>query len=438
LDYQRQLNRHRRFSMGELTMGKRREEGMVAIWGAITFLFIVGAVAFAADTSGFFKSARADQTTADLACLAGALELPMKDQALDISAENVKVNFPRVASGTPDKSVPDQATITVGGNVVVINTNWDGDPQKMRVHVTSAEPRTFSRIWGSADVPVVQQAICVATPAVAGAGNLPFGAMPGGYSGGLQDCPSNPNPGNCGPLVIPRDDVNGVGPTLINNIWKGADRLLDDWLGPVTGSTMNCGSVNAGDTCHIIQSDTGVSAAHLGQGFINRLSNDPGASQTFTYRGNVMNADTPAQILGSAPTPLTVALGSQPGWWIPSLWGDWPSELGQHYWYDGVVAKCDSPRLARIPIITDNMSWNIGDAPGSWPGKKTVKIVGFFDVIVIDPNGPSDFQGSGNLKTSSAIIMWYGPNAVCSDGRDIGQLNGAAGSGSVDVKLVAS
>jgi hypothetical protein len=424
--------------MGELKMRKRREEGMVAIWGALTFLFLVGAVAFAADTSGFYQSARVDQTTADLACLAGAQELPGDAAAArTIAAENARANFPRVASGAANTGT-DQLMISAGGHEVLINTNWTGDPLKMRVRVTSAEPRTFSRIWGNADVAVRQEAICIATPSGAGAGNLPFGAMPGGYGGGLQDCPSNPNPGNCGPLVIPRDDVNGVGPTLINNISNGADRLLDDWLGPVTGATMNCGSVSAGDTCHIIQSDTGVSASHLGQGFINRLSNDPNASQTFTYRGNVMNSDTPAQILGGAPTPLTVALGSQPGWWIPSLWGDWPSELGVHYWYDGIVAKCDSPRLARIPIITDNMNWNIGDAPGSWPGKKSVKIVGFFDVIVIDPNDPSDFQGSGNLKTSSAIIMWYGPNAICADGRDIGQLNGAVGSGSPDVKLVAS
>jgi hypothetical protein len=81
---------------------------------------------------------------------------------LTIASENVKANFPRVATATPVMT-SNQATLTLGGNVVVINTSWGGDAKKMRVEVTSSEPRTFSRIWGSSNVPVRPSDMCVAS-----------------------------------------------------------------------------------------------------------------------------------------------------------------------------------------------------------------------------------------------------------------------------------
>lgn len=31
----------------------------------------------------------------------------------------------------------------------------------------------------------------------------------------------------------------------------------------------------------------------------------------------------------------------------------------------------------------------------------------------MNPNDPSDFQGSGNLKKADGIVMWWGPNTEC-------------------------
>ncbi len=180
-------------------MTRRKDAGMAAIWLAIVLLFLFGAAALAADSSGLFRMARFDQTTADLACLAGAQELPgSPSTALTIASENVKANFPRVASATPVYT-SNQAQLTVGGNVVTINTNWTGDPKKMRVLVTSSETRGFSRIWSTTNVPVTQQAVCIANPAAGGPGMMPVAALPGAFSGDLFDSAAKVT-GNCGAI----------------------------------------------------------------------------------------------------------------------------------------------------------------------------------------------------------------------------------------------
>jgi hypothetical protein len=62
------------------------------------------------------------------------------------------------------------------------------------------------------------------------------------------------------------------------------------------------------------------------------------------------------------------------------------------------------------------------------------------DIIVLDPNDNSDFTGNGNgqaAKTVTSDIIWYGPNAVCSDGSPLGVLNGITETFVPKVKLVA-
>jgi hypothetical protein len=424
-------------------MKSRKDEGMVAIWGAITFLFLVGAVAFAADTSGFFKSARADQTTADLACLAGVQSLPgQPTAALDYAEANVRTNFPRIASGTVTNAA-DQRTITLGGHQVVINTNWSGDPKKMRVEVTSAEPRTFSRIWGSADVPVRQQAICSTTQGMIGGGTLPFAAGTLGYQGGLQDCGQKViNPGNCGQIRVPHEGVNGNNNTLEENIASGLDRLLAPWLGPPGSGYELCDNVGAGDTCNEFEADPGT-GGKVGLGFQNRLANVSGADCVFFFNGRNLNCDSPSQILGSSPTPIMTQFSSgAPGWWEPTLYGPWDAaNTTNHYWYNGVVAKCDSPRIGAVPIASSNLNWNIGDPFSGWNGSSDdLKVVGMYDIIIVKPNQAGDFQGASgnNLKNATSWIIWYGPGARCQDGTPLGALNGVFGGGPKEIKLVAS
>ncbi len=422
-------------------MSRRNEAGMAAVWLALVLLFLVGAVALAADSSGFFRVARVDQTTADLACLAGAQSLPDSTDALDHAVANAKTNFPRVAAATPVITA-NQAVLTVGGNVVTINTNWGGDAEKMRVHVRSAEARTFSRIWGSADVPVTQEAICTATPGRIGGGTLPFAAGTLGYMGGLQNCADKVlNPGNCGQILVPHDGISGNNNIIEENIAVGLDRLLEPWYGPPGSGYAACTSVGSGGTCHQVETDPGT-GGKIGLGFQRRLSNTSGSTCTFSYNSRTLDCDTPLQILGAAPTPLMTAFPTKPAWWEVSLHGAYnAANTTNHYWYNQTVAKCDSPRIGAIPIATGNLNWNVGDVFSGWNGRKDVKVVGTYEVIVVEPNDPGDWQGAAgnNLKNANGYVMWYGPNAVCSDGRPIGQLNGVPpGSGEREFKLVAS
>jgi hypothetical protein len=54
-----------------------------------------------------------------------------------------------------------------------------------------------------------------------------------------------------------------------------------------------------------------------------------------------------------------------------------------------------------------------------------MKIVGWWDHS--RPDDARDFLGPGNLKASSAIVMWCGPSARCAAGGSYRLLNGASG-----------
>jgi hypothetical protein len=389
------------------------EQGFAAVWVAITLLFLMASAALAVDVAGFYETARTDQTTADLACLAGIPNLPeAAATARAAAAENVQRNFPSLAAASAT-TVGSTLTLSDGaGNTAVITTPVGSDNAKMQVVITETDPAIFGRAIGANQVPVTQEAFCKVFSG--GGGDVPFGALPGGWAGGMQaPNPCGENSGNCGPLVIPRNDVN-PGNWLIKNISDGADRDLRPWLGPIAGA-VDCDNVGSGGTCSIVSTDTGVSSAHLGQGFVDRFANDPGRSCTMVVAGQNLNCDSPAQVLGAAPTSLFTAMGSQPAWWEPSLFGPWTAaNTDAHYYWDDVIAKCDSPRLASMPIISEDLGWDIGDPPPTWPnGKKDVKIVGRYNIIITNPNQASDWHGNGNLKEAASIIMWFGPNARC-------------------------
>lgn len=112
----------------------------------------------------------------------------------------------------------------------------------------------------------------------------------------------------------------------------------------------------------------------------------------------------------------------------------------QHYFYNGVVEKCDSPRLASVPIVSPNLNWNYGDSHSGWDnGSTELKIVGFVDVIVEEPYDSGDWTGQSNFHTAGASVIWFGPDATCGeDGPEIGMLNGAPLFEGVDwVRLIA-
>lgn len=415
------------------------EQGAAALLVAAALLFLLGAAALAVDTSSFYQDARTDQTTADLACLSGVAELPDANAAITAAAEIVTLNWPEKALGAPVVSGTVGVMSDGAGNTVTIDANHDGNDDEMSVVVSEQADTDFAAAIGASQVTVTQDAVCQANSTGGGGGTLPFGAITGGWTGPLQiNPPCGPSSGNCGALWITRDDTSGTAATLIKNISDGSDRMLEGSLGSAS-SAVACSSVSAGDTCHIVETDTGVSASHLGNGFFDRL-NKPGATCTFSYKGVTLDCDTPSQILGGGWTPLMTQFPSAPAWWDTRLYGAYnATNTNKHYWYDGTVAKCDSPRRGAVPIVTSNLNWDLGDAHTGWPnGKKDMKIVGMLDVIVEEPYDSGDFKGNKNLKTAAASVIWYGPNAKCANGAAVGILNGVpAGGGSTSVKLVA-
>jgi len=393
------------------------DRGFSAVWVALVMLFLLGSAALAVDASGAFQTARTDQTTADLSCLAGAKELPQDpDAAIDVAAIYVELNWPQMAGATLTKTLPTATLDDGNGNVVEFDASYGGDDSKMWVGVTEQSETWFARAIGVDSVTVFQEAWCRVLETSVG-GGLPFGATPGGFNGDLQ----NLNPcetGNCGPLFIPRDDVSGGGPTLIKNIAEGPDRLLQASWGS-SAAAVSCSLVSAGQACHLVQTDTGVSAAHLGEGMLQRLEDtEPPANCTFIFKGSRrINCDLPAQVLGSTPT----ALSSRPTAWDDRLHGDFDNiDTSNHYYFEGAIAKCDSPRLGFMPIVSQDLEWKPGDPLPPFPnGKKDMKVVGFYWVIIRNPNVANDWKGNGTLKVSTIDIIWFGPKTTCENGDSI-------------------
>lgn len=423
-------------------MQRNSDRGVAAIFVAVTLLFIVGAAAIAVDASGAFNTAQTDQNTADLACLAGVRELPDTTAAINQTVSYVTANWPEM-SGQSLTITGKTATYTDGtGNTVEIDAEYNGDPAKMQVVIYEQSDTYFSKSLGANQVQVSQEAYCRGLSAGGGLGLLPVGVLPGGFAGNLFG-PAPCSTGNCGGL-----DFGSGANSFEDALENGVDRALAKHHGnaanpdPDSGELpVHCDSVGSGDGCHMAKTKTGQMAGPLGAGLAARFSDTSGSSQTFTYKGNQYDADTPSQVLGASPTNMYTQFGSTaPSWWIPSLHGPWDSSyLAGHYWYDGVVAKCDSPRKAQVPIVVHDDDWDIGDGNPGWPsGTKTMKIIGFLDVIIKDPNDSGDFQGNSSLKSFSADIIWYGPNAVCSDGSPVGVINNVIGTGDTTVLLVDS
>jgi hypothetical protein len=425
----------------------RPEQGFAAIWTAVVLLFLVGATALAVDTSGFFRAARADQTGADLACLAGVKELPGNVTGALTQAEgNVKNNFPRVSAGTA-VTVGNDRTITVGGNVVLIQANYLGDTHKMRVRITSSEGRHFSRVWSSTNVPVVQEAVCTSIVVASGPGVMPVAALPGLFNGDLFNCAAKVT-GNCGAIDA------GTG----SNDWRdaldnGIDADLEKHHGNWTSADADTGHVGTqcsppafANSCNANDTETGNMTGPFNQGMRNRLSDITGAS---CIEGGDFNCDSLAQVIGTQPGTLSDAQNGGawgaggPSWWQSSLYGAYTSAKPLQYYYDGDIAKCDSPRLATIPIMNYSggsgvpNNWNLGGAAGTWPnGRKTMKIVGFYTVYIREPDHRNDVgNGNGNgLGQIVADILWFGPNATC-NGQPVQFFGGPPVDGGI--KLVA-
>jgi hypothetical protein len=392
--------------------------------------------ALAVDVSGFYREATAEQSAADMTCLAGVRDLPQSPgDALDHAVGIAKQNWPEIASETAAIDlIAGTAILDNGkGDAVTIVAGYGGDATKMAVTVTQQTPTQFGKVVGADNVQVTQEAYCK----VQGLhiGDLPFGAIPGGaFDGELQTGDLCDN-GNCRPLELPREDGTGAGVWFIRNVAIGGQAQLFPVKAAVPPASLTVCAPFSGP-CTIIDQDQGVSTGQLSDGIargsgsahVDGRFENPVTSHTFnSLAGRILDGDTPEEILDpdyvlgdpltfSGLEGLALSGSPQPTGWDPEVHGPWePLDLVRHYYYNGTIAKCDSPRLGRIPIIAQ-VDWGPGD-PLNLPGGNSdpVKVVGFYLIVLEDPNEPTDFLNpSDSLKNLSGKVLWLGPDASCS------------------------
>lgn len=400
------------------------ERGFSALFVAICLFFLMGATALAVDVSGFYETARTDQTTADLACLAGIPSMPENPAVARASAaENAQRNFPSLASATASTLGNTLTLSDAFGNSVAITAPFGADNNKMQVTVTETDQATFGRVLGASDVPISQVAYCKVF--AGGGGDLPFGAVPNGlWDGVLQT--SNPcDTGNCRALDVPRSDINGSGNRFIRNVALGNGIELVAFKSPIPpGVAVTCTATTP--QCSVLDQNQGVSTGQLSDGLVRegagvtgRLQNSSTSETWQSPQGRILDGDDIDDILGTAMITGATNFPMQPPAWDSDVHGPWAGTPngGSMVWYDDVIRKCDSPRLARVPIIAQ-LPWAPGQAVNLPPGNSDqVKVIGFYSLVIDDPNGDpspsSDLTNSDSLKTANSITVWYGPNARC-------------------------
>ena len=397
----------------------------------MTLFFIMGVAALAVDVSGFYREAVAEQSAADMTCLAGVRDLPQSPSgALDHAVGIARQNWPEMAGVPATIDLTSKTAMLDNGNgdAVTIVAGYGGDATKMAVTVTQRTPTQFGKVLGADNAQITQESYCK----VQGLdiGDLPFGAIPGGgFDGQLQTGTLCAN-GNCRPLELPREDGTGAGVWFIRNVAIGGQAQLRPVKAAVPpASLITCAPFSG--KCTIVNQDQGVSTGQLSDGIargngaagVNGRFANPVTPSVFTsLAGRVLDGDTPEAILDpdyptfSGVTGASLASLGQPPGWDTDLHGVWPpADLDRNYYYNGTVAKCESPRLGRIPIIAQ-VDWGPG-VPLNLPGGNSdpVKVVGFYLVILEDPNESSDFLNpSDSLKNLSGKVTWLGPDASCS------------------------
>ena len=182
-----------------------------------------------------FQQARAEQRVADLACLAGAQELPEQPSAaVAKAAAYLAPNHPDLSAINPaatDAGPPGAGTnvYTHGLFTVTIETPVNANPTQMRVTVNQNRGTHFARAIGMATADVQQTALCEVGSALGGGADMPFGVL-SSFTGGIinydnQGCTladdSDPNPepnSQCSGLAIPRNNdpsgSNSISPPL--------------------------------------------------------------------------------------------------------------------------------------------------------------------------------------------------------------------------------
>lgn len=404
------------------------------LWTAVVFFFLIGSAALAVDSSGAFGSARSDQNTADLACLAGVKELPNQTSAFNTAAAYVDANWDAMSSPTLTISGSTAVYADGSGNSVYMDGAYNGETDKMYLQITEQMDTAFAGAIGTSTITVTQEAACGGQSVQNGFGMLPMAALAGSWNASLFDCAAKVT-GNCG-AVSP---FGGGGSSFRDGIGDGVDgNFLFHWgiESSFYNGIIRTNCSNSSDPCNAMKTETGNMVGPFRQGLGDRLDT-AGINQSCPDAD--FNCDTLTEVLGQAP----VALSSAPSGWQTDVHGPIADALDTsdgvfHYIYSGDTLVCDSPRLATIPIIAWSgnnkpLNWDLGSGPGTLPnGKKWVKIIGFYTIFIREPGTAAEITGSDAIV---ADILWF-DGAECSDGT-LFQPFGSTVALDTGVKLVA-
>jgi hypothetical protein len=397
------------------------------LWTAVVFFFLIGSAALAVDTSGAFGAARADQNTADLACLAGAQEMPNHTDAFNVAASYTDANW-RVMTAPVLTITGSTAVYADGsGNMVEMEAGFGGNPDVFYLEITELSDTSFGGALGVETITVTQRAACSGQAVRDGVGLLPIGALAGAWSGDLFDCAAKVT-GNCG-AVSPdspganayRDAVaNGISGTFLKH--HGDEDIPD-------GDTGFAGIDCLATPCNITETETGNMVGPWHAGLELRFTNNGTCREEGWFNCDDINAVFGADLEAALPDPM-------PGW-NDSLFGPFAAAqadtTAQHWYYNGDTMLCLHKRIATIPIINQNLDWELNDPEGTWPtGRKDMKMIGFYTVFIDEPNSIADLGGA-----MVADIVWFGPNAKCADTNEAFRPFGSTQELDLGVKLVA-
>jgi hypothetical protein len=397
---------------------------------------LFGAAALAVDISDALGAARTDQNTADLACLAGAQELPNQTNAINTAVAYIDINYPQImpATLTITGSTATYIADDGSGNRADLEAGFGGNPDVFYVKITEVRDPSFGGVIGSDAITVSQEAACSGQSVREGLGLLPIGALAGPWTGDLFDCAAKIT-GNCG-AVAPdspganayRDAVaNGIPGTFLKH--HGDEDLPDV-------DTGYAGIECLATPCNITETEPGNMVGPWHDGLEMRFT---GTGLVSPMEEDWFNRDTIEDVFGTALQDLSELSteGTPVSWWNSDLWGDWDEawrgDNTNHYYYNGDTMLCLSKRIATVPIINQDLDWSLGDNIGTWPGgRKDMKMIGFYTIYIREPDSIADIGGP-----MVADIVWFGPNAECDDTGEAFKPFGSDIELDLGVKLVA-
>lgn len=446
-------------------MTRENDRGYVALLTALVLLFLLGAAALAVDTSMFFQQARSEQRVADLACLAGAQELPEAPAAaVEMAASFLRPNHPDLSGlvpASPTSGLPSAGLniYTAGAFTIEIETPYDGDSTKMRVSVTQDRDTHFARAIGADNVQINQIAVCEVGSALGGAADMPFGVLTG-FTGGIinydnKGCTLNfQSTSQCSGLAIPRhDDPTGSGFSV-----NTADNYRANMISGInwqlfppnetfpSSQDILCRSnqqAQPGDPepCNRVATVSGSDPSKIYEGLISGNNRYPPESEIGYLEKDFLLYRSPHGDLYDSHTLEDIAecvSGHNSTTVVPCPTPEdsllWTGPTSAPVAYISRIEDCDCPRFARIPVVDSTPGFPEANCTVQDPNDITqinkcfARIVGFDTVFLLrpffnsfePPNGPgpvgapeNDFFSNGQqVKTLAAVSVVLNDDVV--------------------------